>query len=148
MLQETGFCAVYFVISLKMHLLSSRSFIFLSSLFLASMDEVTIITMFLTIGFVVVIGYMMHAMVSMEAERVDAQQQGSPRRQPAGGTAGAGTAGGGGNAAAGSQYQPERYSCYFSRIPKRRRLMPRFCFSPTFHSYFFGAEKVDLAISG
>ena len=73
------------------------------------MDEVTIITMFLTIGFVVVIGYMMHAMVSMEAERVDGQQQRSPRRQPAGGTAGAGMAGGGGGrAATAAQYQPER----------------------------------------
>lgn len=42
--------------------------------FLSSLDEVTLITMFVTIGFVVVLGYLMHALVSGESERVMSEQ--------------------------------------------------------------------------
>ncbi len=42
--------------------------------FLFSFDEVFVVTMFVTISFVVVLGYLMHALVSGENERVANEQ--------------------------------------------------------------------------
>ena len=60
--------------------------IFFRFFFDSSLDEVTVITMFVTVGFVVVLGFLMHSLVSVESERVmneQAEQTAKRRRSQA-----------------------------------------------------------------
>ena len=78
-------------------------------LFDSSLDEVTVITMFVTVGFVVVLGFLMHSLVSVESERVmneQAEQTAKRRRSQARKTGQETTA----------KSQTERYSAYIKNF--------------------------------
>ena len=80
-------------------------------LFDSSLDEVTVITMFVTVGFVVVLGFLMHSLVSVESERVmneQAEQTAKRRRSQASKTGQEGTA----------KSQTERYSGVYNIASK------------------------------
>ena len=83
-------------------------------LFDSSLDEVTVITMFVTVGFVVVLGFLMHSLVSVESERVmneQAEQTARRRRSQANKTGQEATA----------KSQTERYSGVFNIASKTFR---------------------------
>ena len=80
-------------------------------LFDSSLDEVTVITMFVTVGFVVVLGFLMHSLVSVESERVmneQAEQTARRRRSQASKTGHEATA----------KSQTERYSGVYNTTSK------------------------------